>query len=93
MTLGKIERFWKTIWNEFLCEAHFASFADAEQRIGHWISYYNHSRAHQALGGLCPADRFYGVAADKEEALKQGWQENSLRLALEQEPRPARLKR
>ncbi|MBI5477630.1 MAG: transposase, partial [Deltaproteobacteria bacterium] len=29
MTLGKIERFWQTIWTEFLEEAVFASFADA----------------------------------------------------------------
>ena len=33
MTLGKIERFWKTIWTEFLHDAVFASFADATQRL------------------------------------------------------------
>ncbi|NIO75951.1 MAG: transposase, partial [Armatimonadetes bacterium] len=27
MTLGKIERFWRTMWEEFLSEAVFASFA------------------------------------------------------------------
>jgi transposase InsO family protein len=88
MTLGKIERFWKTIWDEFLEEAAFASFADATQRIGHWIAYYGHQRPHQGIGGACPADRFFGVAGDKEESLRQGCQENALRLALGQEPRP-----
>lgn len=88
MTLGKIERFWRTIWEEFLSEAVFASFADACQRIDHWIHYYNHQRPHQGLDGTCPADRFYGLAADVDEALRQGCQENALRLALGQQPRP-----
>ncbi|MCK5641163.1 MAG: transposase family protein, partial [Gammaproteobacteria bacterium] len=88
MTLGKIERFWKTIWTEFLKEAHFASFADARQRLDHWIAYYNHQRPHQGIDGACPADRFYGVSGDVEEAIKQGCVENSLQLALGQETRP-----
>jgi len=87
MTLGKIERFWRTIWEEFLEDAVFASFADASQRLAHWIAYYNHQRPHQGIDGACPADRFYGVSGDVEEALKQGCQENALRLALGQETR------
>jgi transposase InsO family protein len=86
MTLGKIERFWKTIWEEFLCEAQFASFADACQRLDHWIHYYNHQRPHQGIDGACPADRFYGLAGDVDEAVKQGCDENARRLALGQEP-------
>ena len=88
MTLGKIERFWQTIWREFLEEAVFASFADACQRLDHWVGYYNHQRPHQGIDGACPADRFYGMAKDVEEAVSQGCQENSLRLALGQEPHP-----
>ena len=88
MTLGKIERFWKTIWEEFIAEALFASFADATQRIAHWITYYNHQRPHQGIGGGCPADRFYGLAEDIEEATRQGCKENALRLALGQETKP-----
>jgi len=88
MTLGKIERFWRTMWEEFLSEAVFASFADACQRIDHWIHYYNHQRPHQGIDGACPADRFYGMSEDVEEALKQGCEENALRLALGQEPQP-----
>jgi len=88
MTLGKIERFWRTIWEEFLCEAVFASFGDACQRIEHWVGYYNHQRVHQGIGGQCPADRFYGLAGDVDEAVRQGCKENSLRLALGQEPQP-----
>jgi transposase InsO family protein len=86
MTLGKIERFWQTIWREFLSEATFASFADACQRIDHWVNYYNHRRPHQGIEGACPADRFYGLADDVDEAVRQGCEENALRLALGQEP-------
>ena len=88
MTLGKIERFWQTIWREFLEEAVFASFADACQRLDHWVSYYNHQRPHQGIDGACPADRFYGMAKDVDQAVSQGCRENSLRLALGQEPQP-----
>jgi transposase InsO family protein len=88
MTLGKIERFWRTIWTEFLCEAVFASFADACQRLDHWIHYYNHQRPHQGIDGATPADRFYGMAEDVQEALKQGCRENALRLALGQQAQP-----
>jgi transposase InsO family protein len=87
MTLGKIERFWRTIWEEFLSDALFVSFADASQRLSHWIAYYNHQRPHQGIKGACPADRFYGVAGDVDEAIKQGCKDNALRLALGQETR------
>jgi transposase InsO family protein len=88
MTLGKIERFWKTIKEEFLDDSVFASFADARQKIDHWIGYYNHQRPHQGIGGAAPADKFYGIAGDVEEALRQGCAENALQLALGQETRP-----
>lgn len=46
----------------------------------------NHQRPHQGIGA-CPADLFYGISGDVEEALKQGCAENALRLALGQETR------
>lgn len=88
MTLGKIERFWQTIWKEFLFEATFASFADACLRLDAWMAFYNHQRPHQGIGGACPADRFYGMAQDVEQARQQGCRENSERVALGQEPKP-----
>jgi putative transposase len=51
MTLGKIERFWKTIFFEFLSRAQFGSFEDAVERIRQWVKYYNHKRPHQGIGG------------------------------------------
>jgi len=88
MTLGKIERFWQTIWREYLYDAVFASYADACQRIGHWMDFYNHQRPHQGIEGACPADRFYGLAEDIETAVEQGVKDNSLSLALGQVPQP-----
>jgi transposase InsO family protein len=60
MTLGKIERFWQTLWREYLSEAVFASYADACRRIDHWIQYYNHQRPHQGIDGGCPVLRSGG---------------------------------
>ncbi len=36
-TLGKIERFWGTLWREFLQAAVFLDLTDARARIGHFI--------------------------------------------------------
>lgn len=63
MTLGKIERFWETLWQEFLSRAQFESFESARERIRLWIKYYNHKRPHQGIEGLCPADRYFEIAS------------------------------
>ena len=42
MTLGKIERFWKSILNEFLQRVQFDSFDQAVERTAFWVKYYNH---------------------------------------------------
>ncbi|MBZ5671534.1 MAG: integrase core domain-containing protein [Acidobacteriia bacterium] len=43
MTLGKIERFWKTIWEEFLVRAQFDSFESARERVRPWVEHYNYA--------------------------------------------------
>ena len=87
MTLGKIERFWKTILQEFLLRAQFDSFEDAQQRIAIWINYYNHRRPHQGIKGLCPADRFFEIQSELKRTLAKGVEENALELALRGRPR------
>ena len=87
MTLGKIERFWASIWGEFLARSQFESFEAARQRIKLWITYYNHRRPHQGIGGVCPADRFFEIQSDLKKTLQAGIQENLLELALRGEPR------
>src|SRR5262249_49345440 len=58
-TLGKIERFWGTLWRECVEAAVFVDLGDARQRIGHFIDHYNFQRLHQGIDGLVPADRFF----------------------------------
>jgi transposase InsO family protein len=87
MTLGKVERFWKSIWTEYLCRAQFGSFEEAQERTRLWVQYYNHKRPHQGIGGLCPADRFYEIQNSMRQAIEQGIQENILELALRGRPR------
>jgi transposase InsO family protein len=61
-TCGKIERFWKTMWEEFLSRTVFADFEDCQRRVGLFAQHYNFQRPHQALEGLTPADRFFRAA-------------------------------
>jgi transposase InsO family protein len=80
-TLGKVERFWGTLWRECLAAAVFLDMADAQKRIGHFIDYYNFRRPHQSLDGLTPADRFFGAAPRVLETLKARVHANALDLA------------
>jgi putative transposase len=54
MTLGKIERFWKSILGEFLQRAQFDSFEQAVERTAFWVKYYNYKRPHQGIGRTMP---------------------------------------
>src|SRR5262245_50741394 len=87
MTLGKIERFWESIWQEFLTRAQFDSFEQARERIKLWIKYYNHRRPHQGIEGLCPADRFFEIQNELRKTIATGIQENILEMALRGAPR------
>jgi transposase InsO family protein len=86
MTLGKIERFWKSIQNEFLFRAQFDSFQQAVERTAFWVKYYNYKRPHQGIGGLCPADRFFEIQHELKRTLEKGVEENALELALRGRP-------
>ena len=85
-TLGKIERFWKTIWEEFLDRAQFDTFESARERIAWWVKYYNQQRPHQGIGGLCPADRFFAIQKELGEVMKKGLAANLKELALRGKP-------
>jgi len=79
-TLGKVERFWGTLWRECLETSVFIDMGDAQKRIGLFIDHYNFQRPHQGLDGLVPADRFFG-AADILKTLKARVAANALELA------------
>ena len=87
-TLGKIERFWGTMWRECLERSVFMDLEEARQRIGHFIDHYNFQRPHQGLEGLAPADRFFSAAPAVLKTLKERVAANALELARHGELRP-----
>jgi hypothetical protein len=86
-TLGKVERFWGTLWRECLEASVFLDLGDAQKRIGLFIDYYNFQRPHQGLDGLVPADRFFGAAPDVLKTLKERVAANALELARNGSPK------
>ena len=74
-TLGKIERFWGTIWRECVEAAVFMDLGDAQRLIDLFIDHYNFQRPHQGTDGLVPADRFFeGVLPQVlRERLRSVW--------------------
>jgi hypothetical protein len=69
-TTGKIERFHGSLRRELLDDAiPFADLAAAQAAIDGWVTEYNTTRPHQALGMAAPADRFTTAAARAEEDL------------------------
>jgi len=86
-TLGKVERFWGTLWRECLQRAVFLDLEDARRRIGLFIDHYNFQRPHQGLDGATPADRFFQAAPTVLATLKERVAANALDLARQGLPR------
>jgi transposase InsO family protein len=80
-TLGKIERFWGTLWRECVQSAVFVDLGDAQRRIGLFIDHYNFQRPHQGIDGLVPADRFFEAALEVRRTLAARVASNALELA------------
>lgn len=80
-TLGKVERFWGSLWRECLETAIFIDLEDARKRIGLYIDSYNFQRPHRGLDGLVPADRYFGSAPEVLKTLKDRVAANALDLA------------
>lgn len=86
-TLGKCERFWETVGQEFWERVRPQDLSDAKARFAHFINHYNHFRPHQGIDGLTPADRFFGLEDEVRLALELTMAENELRLAIGEAPR------
>jgi transposase InsO family protein len=80
-TLGKIERFWGTLWRECVQSAVFLDLEDTRRRIGLFIDHYNFQRVHSGIDGLVPADRFFRAAPEVLSTLKERVTANALELA------------
>lgn len=89
-TLGKVERFWRSLWGECLESAIFRSLEDARTRVGHFMDYYNFQRPHQGLGdALVPADRFFSAAPEVKKSMAERVARNAAELARDGAPRKA----
>jgi hypothetical protein len=86
-TLGKIERFWGTLWRDLLEHAVFLDLADAKKRIELFIEHYNFRRPHQGIGDLAPADRFFHAAPQVKKAIEERLAANALEIARGGEPK------
>jgi hypothetical protein len=86
-TVGKCERLWKTVQEEFLSRVQPKDIEETRERLFHFFAHYNHARPHQGIGGLYPADRFFGAESEVRSALEAQQAENELKLALDEAPR------
>ncbi|MEM8925999.1 MAG: IS481 family transposase [Actinomycetota bacterium] len=59
-TNGKVERFNRTLADEFLYARMFRSENERRRRLDRWVHDYNHHRNHTAIGGP-PASRVHNV--------------------------------
>ena len=86
-TVGKTERFWATVMEEFWGRVQPQELAEARERLGHFINHYNHFRPHQGIDGMVPADRFFGAETQVRKALEGQMAKNELLMALGEAPR------
>jgi transposase InsO family protein len=71
-TTGKVERFHRTLREEFLTGRTFASVADAQEQLDGWVELYNHVRPHQGIGMVPPIERFRLAAAEPVTVVLEG---------------------
>jgi transposase InsO family protein len=74
-TTGKIERFHRTLRQEFLTGRVFGDLATAQAELDTWVASYNTDRPHSALDMATPATRFTPVSgrpADASALLGEG---------------------
>ena len=86
-TLGKIERFWGTLWRECVQASVFRDLEDARERVGQFIDYYNFQRPHSGIDGMVPADRFFEAAPQVLTTLRARVDANAKELAVHGKPR------
>jgi len=55
-TNGKIERFWKTLKEDFIEDSLFNDIEDLKEELLGYIVYYNEHRPYSSLNGLTPKE-------------------------------------
>jgi transposase InsO family protein len=76
-TQGKIERWHQTLKNRILLENYYLP-GDLEQKIGDFISHYNHLRYHESIANLGERnlkniDRPVGCMASSSARIQLSW--------------------
>src|SRR3989338_7347601 len=69
-TCGKIESFWRNLYQECLSKVPLATFEEAQSKIGEYVEYYNFKRPHQGIDNLMPSDRFYRVDGQVKQIIE-----------------------
>lgn len=86
-TVGKCERFWKTMKDELLERVGALDLDEARERLAHFINHYNHFRPNQGIENMVPADRFFGLESEIRRAMERAMEENELLLATGDRPK------
>ena len=61
-TNGKIERFHRTLADGWAYARHYDSDSARRSALEPWLHFYNHHRAHSAIGGLPPISRLTNLS-------------------------------
>jgi transposase InsO family protein len=86
-TLGKCERLWQSVGRELFERARPQDLGEARRRLGHYFAHYNHFRPHQGIGGVVPADRFFGAESQARGAIEAALTRSEIDLAVGEPPR------
>ena len=57
-TNGKIERFWRILWEELLSKETFSTLQEAQERLNAYIDNYNHHRLHKGIDYNVPSSLY-----------------------------------
>lgn len=66
-TVGKLEALNSTVREEVIDQREFRTLAEAREHFARWFRQYCTGRPHLALGGLAPADRYFGREMEVRE--------------------------
>lgn len=63
-TNGKVERFNRTLAQEWAYARAYDSDEAGTAAYGGWLHHYNHHRPHTGIGGLTPSDRVHNLTGN-----------------------------